>query len=1173
MLLYSVAIALIAGVASDNVHYVLSNDKLCVRLPCRDLQYFIDNSHRYFISNSKFIFAEGTYHHVKTDLIIQNVANISFIGVAMSNTSSPTSIIQCFPEHTIKFHSVQNIIITNILFKSCGNEEAIPIQHSNVIIQPSEFQPKYWAGIFFIECDNITVHNVYIDNPIGYGIILANVIGRNILRNMTIIIRRNEPYQSLMFTCSNGINVIYSGRKKVPIAPDVIIFGIMLMQTKTYTNTHTYCDGVEILAISLKQENFAVNLMISNSIFHQLHGNIIKVDINSFANNSIHFSNCEFTNNTSIKYLHLIDILYKLTCYTSASITITDCNFTDTNFYNPYIPSAILHFEIEGNYRCNLPQYDSVIVNVSNVKFYRNRITLLQVLLSPPVNLKESTIVTINTASNFIVLNNHNRNRLILVHYTKLHLGGKSTFIGNSYSNTIIHGLSSKFMFSNYTLFFENCYCDQLIRLEGKWQYIVLKDFATIKFFYNELYNELVTVPIIYNHPFRYCLFQFTSNAQNDFYNFNISFLRNTEKKVSTERGNSTLNQLSSHCKWINETSFQNADNLAVYNRIITHDKVKLGIHTTVCYCHKISHYNCSVSKLGPIYPGQTLTVNFCLPYNYENNGLLYAETYNDNLPVSACKIIDQDNLKYTFTSNHTRSVDFTIMSNSPTKCKLFLTAQPDLYTSYDVFNIQLLSCPLGFAFRHGICDCDPLLSSYTEKCIINDQIVKRLPNHWITGNTSNTDTKYLAADSCPIGYCSHNMMVNVHWPDAQCQQHRTGPLCSHCTPGYSVVLGSSRCKKCTNTYLILILLFLLTGVLMVVFLFVSNLTVTTGTINGLILFVNIVEMNGHLFELQNRLVNPLLSYVIVTNSGMCFELCFFDGMNIYMKKWLQLAYPAYLAMIAVSFIIASRYSSKLYRLTHNRSLPVLATLFMLTYTNVLQIISSVFLYTTITSLPSKDSHIVWSLDPAIPILGWKFMLLIIVCLLLFLFLLILNAVLLFTKPLMRFKMINRFKPIIDAFQGPFKHHCYYWIGLHLLIRNIMFLLSALLKDLSIAIGCIIIITISVVHGYIQPYKSSMINFQESLLLYNYSILCVLLLLNDDEFYSVIVLNVMVGLSMVHFLIIIAYHVFTYVFHAWLPNMCKWYKLHRGTSSVNRNNIEMDREQFENFQEPLLGQD
>ena len=685
-----------------------------------------------------------------------------------------------------------------------------------------------------------------------------------------------------------------------------------------------------------------------------------------------------------------------MTCYTGVSITITDCNFTNTNVYNRYIPSAILHFEIVGKYKCYLSQYDSVLINLSNVKFYLNAITLLQVSPTLPAFLKESIIVTIIAMNSFIVKSNVNHNKLIWLHYTKFYFRGKSIFSWNSYSD-IIYSYSSKLIFSNHTLFYTNFLCNQLISLDGNWQYITLKDYATLEFIDNHAYNELISVPIMYNHPFQYCLFQFIPDTHNDIQKFNISVLENTEEGVNTERGNSTLNNLSSHCKWINETILQNADKSNLYNKIITYEK-KLGIHTTVCYCQRFSHYNCSVNELGPIYPGQTLTVDLCLPYNHENIGLLYAETYNDHLPATACKLINQDNLKHRFTGNHTKSVDFIITSNSSIKCELFLTAQPDLYTHYDVFNIKLLPCPLGFTFQHGVCDCDPLLSSYTEKCVILDQTVKRLSNHWITGNTSNNDIKYLVSSNCPIGYCSHDLMVNVHWPDVQCQQHRTGSLCSHCTPGYSLVLGSLTCKICSNTYLIFILFIMLTGLLLVVFLFISNLTVTTGTINGIILFVNIVEMNGHLFRLQNRLVDPLLSYLTITNFGMCFEMCFFNGMDIYMKKWLQLAFPAYLITIAALFIIASRYSNKLYRLIHNRSLPVLATLFLLTYTNVLQIISSVFLYTTITSLPSKTPYIVWSLDPDIPLLGWKFLLLIIVCLLLFSFLLMLNTVLLFTK-------------------------------------------------------------------------------------------------------------------------------------------------------------------------------
>ena len=106
----------------------------------------------------------------------------------------------------------------------------------------------------------------------------------------------------------------------------------------------------------------------------------------------------------------------------------------------------------------------------------------------------------------------------------------------------------------------------------------------------------------------------------------------------------------------------------------------------------------------------------------------------------------------------------------------------------------------------------------------------------------------------------------------------------------------------------------------------------------------------------------------------------------------------------------------------------------------------------------------VWILDPSIKLYEWKFLFLLIVCLILLL-LLILNAILLFTKTLMRFSIIYYLKPFIDAVQGPFKNQFYYWIGVHLLIRNAMLLISILEKHLSITIGCIILLTGAVVQS------------------------------------------------------------------------------------------------------------
>ena len=81
------------------------------------------------------------------------------------------------------------------------------------------------------------------------------------------------------------------------------------------------------------------------------------------------------------------------------------------------------------------------------------------------------------------------------------------------------------------------------------------------------------------------------------------------------------------------------------------------------------------------------------------------------------------------------------------------------------------------------------------------------------------------------------------------------------------------------------------------------------------------------------------------------------------------------------------------------------------------------FSYSTITELPSNRHHLVWSIDASVPIFGVKFTLLFITCLILFVALIPFNMTLLFTRYVMRFRIINRFKPLLDAFQGSYKHN------------------------------------------------------------------------------------------------------------------------------------------------------
>ena len=286
-----------------------------------------------------------------------------------------------------------------------------------------------------------------------------------------------------------------------------------------------------------------------------------------------------------------------------------------------------------------------------------------------------------------------------------------------------------------------------------------------------------------------------------------------------------------------------------------------------------------------------------------------------------------------------------------------------------------------------GICDCDPTLIKYIDRCCIDQSAIGRPANAWITVYTqSNTSTKYFIS-YCPMDYClPHSSNVNLLYPDSQCQFNRTGFLCSQCQQHLSMVFGSSRCIKCTHIHnIILITIIVAMAGIVLVILYLLNLTVTKGAINGIILYANVISINDSFYLVNDNAFIALKVFISFTNLDLGIETCFYNGMDSYAKMWLQLFFPFYLIVMASIIIIVSRYSSRILRLTFSRSLPVLATLFLLSYTGVLRIVLTVlFSYSTITHVPSGHQQIVWSIDASVPLFGLKFTILFTTCLVLF---------------------------------------------------------------------------------------------------------------------------------------------------------------------------------------------
>ena len=542
-------------------------------------------------------------------------------------------------------------------------------------------------------------------------------------------------------------------------------------------------------------------------------------------------------------------------------------------------------------------------------------------------------------------------------------------------------------------------------------------EYANITFTNNTYYHQLIVYDSLTkedNGVFPYCFFQYMI-LRNYVMNFSelinlyeISFSDNKAiHNMTSYNLDSNLHDILTHCKWISMAVFNGYNPSYINQWIIQVDGQQWIHHKQICYCPHGGDYNCAIDLLGPVYPGQMLQAGLCMP-QASKNYTVYVETHAGSLPSSTCKIAHQTEL-IKIIGNFSRTYNFTIVSEVES-CELFLMVENYFQSAYYV---QLSPCPVGFTLQNGKCDCDPFLPPDVDTCYIDLSAITRPANTWITAHTlTNNTTNYLISD-CPMDYClPYSTNVNLLYPDLQCQFNRTGMLCSQCQHPLSMVFASLRCMKCTNVHILITIIVIVAGIVLVVLLYVLNLTVTKGTINGIILYANIVSINDSVFLVNDNVFKPLRVFISFTNLDLGIETCFYDGMDSYAKMWLQYNYFSMLSHnhCCFNYCSYSRYSSRILRLTYTRSLPILATLFLLSYADVLRVILTVlFSYSIITKYPSGDEEIVWSIDASVPLFGLRFTMLFITCLVLFLILILFNIIFLFTRFLSWYRIINPF--------------------------------------------------------------------------------------------------------------------------------------------------------------------
>ena len=1128
-----IILSLLIHITVSSIYYVTPEDDSTATIESHTLQYYLNDSLKYFTCNTQLQFLAGT-HYYYNKLVVKNVTNFSLVG-------SHTTVI--YSQYaTIEINFADNITISSITFINKHSAE-IPLlilkYCSNVFIQGSVFT-----------CHSRDCH-----------LMIANAYNTVILHNVSsdhLTILHNQSISDCNITVSK-----YTGQHTESETSIITIklyqhnnnIKILLSQIKVKLDnaislTCTTCTGTN--HIKLEKTIFTGELL-KNKIMVYVELINCGIKLGKQLTNIFHLDECHFTEIKSTEMLFHINVNQKnfLTDYSVVS-------FTNCVFYKIKSRGILCTFLLREEMNPWKPQ---LIINIQGTIF--SRLTIMGVALEVQgADLVLLGPVIFTEIECFLLIGGRKDSQIYLHYYVELSLSQVTYFF-------II----------KYIILKEN---SKLNIINNKFFIFLLRPYEGIS-----LYRE--------SHEDIWCAFQYinTQKQKSMFKKYSIVFENNTGLRLAAG------GFLISHCDWIDDSAFMqlnsqdvNKEVIQLVNNSFTLDKIR---NNWICYCRDHQHYNCTAHAIGPVYPGQNYMLNLTVIEVLKSDVFIKI----DDRLVTACKSQD-DITDFHIFPNICHTITYNIQRKNTKDCEIYVrgiiktppTESIQAISNWkftDVFRVKIRPCPLGFMLNTiaGICQCDLMLSLFpvsVTSCNINDQTILRPANSWIVGKTYSDDSHtYQVSKRCPLDYCSpHSSYLDPSNSDSQCQFDRAGLLCGKCKKGLSAVFGTSKCQECSNSFLLLVFAFASAGIVFVTGLFILNLTVTSGSINGLMFYANIVSINTAVFFQRYQSTKFTYTVVSLVNLDLGIETCFYNGMDDYAKMWLQLMFPLYLILIAVILIIGSIYSTRLQRLTARRVLPVLATLFLLSYTKILRTVSSVlFSYSTVANLPSNHTTLVWLVDTETQIFGLKFTLLFIVSMLLFLILLFFNAILLFTRTFMRFQYINKFKPLLDAYLGPYQNKFYYWTGLQLFLRAVFFGISALERNTNTMISIIILGAMECIYSKECPFKNKSKNNLEMMLVLNLQVMFAASWYNPS---NTIAVNVMVTIAFVKFTCCIL-QIFISSKQVWKSFVVKIVKItgyfsFMQSQPVDRqcdiellNKIPEVTYNYKEFQEPLIGQD
>ena len=575
-----------------------------------------------------------------------------------------------------------------------------------------------------------------------------------------------------------------------------------------------------------------------------------------------------------------------------------------------------------------------------------------------------------------------------------------------------------------------------------------------------------------------------------------------------------------------------------------------------LCLCDNTLYYRCTSDFIDTLYiykevsPGQIFGISMVAQdqRNFNVPGIMVlSDPIRESYPLS------QETNKTTSISCQAFTYRLLVESTNVTPSyNFYISGLCGFYKGNIRLDIGILPCPIGFKFSNSErkCICTDVLKQFTEECSVDNQSVNRLRNDFWIKLTANYFLIF--EGSCPLDYCINStevVTIKHNESDVQCYEGRTGIICGSCKEdeGYSLVLGSLQCQQnCTHIFLLLTIPFGALGILLVVLVFLLHLTVSAGTINGMIFYANIVQANHQIFlpKVTSKF-NFFTVFISWLNLDFGIQSCFFKGMNIFIYSWLQFLFPLYLWILVFMIIISARYSRRVAKMLGQNPVAVLATVLLISYSKMLEAIIAPLSPAMLKNVTQSETNItpyVWLYNGDREYLGEPgHRSLVAVSILILVLLFFPYTMFILCSHWLQIKShwcilswINKLKPLMDAYYAPFKKSKRHWLGLLLLVRCGLFLNIAFNdRGINLTVISTVVAGLLVIKG--QSYEKWYNDFLESSFLFN---LCILSIASSyvqseksfgpDEVTRLqnILSSVSVGIAFVYFIGIIVFHIY-----------------------------------------------